>query len=892
MRVVRLSGASPAPRDRPRLIDLNLVPRAYRYPGFPILTAALSLLFLGSLLLFGMALSARTSSEQEVAQLRGRVSQARAISLPVADDPTAIAQRNRLRAMRDDYRLLLERQIHWGDVFQTIADVPGGVTVRSVEQAGHEVIVAGLAQNSDVAARYLDQLRASGLFGEALIQIKPSSGMTTGNGGTTVPSGSPGLPGPPGTAPIATALTPSPGQVPFSSAPLPRPSRSTPAPLESQTRTTRTPMATPTPTFDLVVVSIRQIPVANPRAPTSEISGWVLDKDGNPMSGVTLQVRSDGRPPWSATTVSDAQGAFDFSVTHGKFDVFAVGGRAQHARNLYTGADGVAGVFSYQVIFQATFSGAIPLVVGTETVTPTLTMVPTEMPTPISPGVNVASLGCASAYLVQNGATKPVPGSSNPGLAIDGDLATEWNAGLAPGNGTAVIWQWSLPAPGQSVPGCTAAGLPDAQDQIDGIQLIPDQTPAGPTVHELWLYTDSACTSNVAATNTAYYTFQQTTSAGQVLPLRLRPALPIRCVLIRTLSDPSFVAWQEVQIFQGLPPPGGIPTTPAASTTPTITPLPPYPGENVAPYAGLLEWTDQDPRTYAGSATCSTLPPPPSGGSSKPCATIDGDLATYWIPSAGAANPQTLAVHLPSGHFLQGTDVIADVRLGLQVSGSGSWEIYQVLVGGESSGTLICQLTTAGLPDGTWLDCPLPSPTPGPDTVYLRMSHPSSGGTPIADGSYRIREIQIYTTGSIPRPPTVTPTLTFTPTPSSTPTLTATAGFSATSTLTATALPSLTASMTPLATGTSTLTLTPTPTATWTPTATITSTPIPTMTRTPTAAPTPTATATAGGLTLGPGAERWMLPLGGSPGGPDGPPPEAPVEFTIILKVAAGRGYP
>ena len=64
-----------------------------------------------------------------------------------------------------------------------------------------------------------------------------------------------------------------------------------------------------------------------------------------------------------------------------------------------------------------------------------------------------------SGGIVQNGTIKPVPnGGSNPNNAIDGNLGTAWNAGIAPGSGTQVIWQWSLPNAGQKISGTLAEG--------------------------------------------------------------------------------------------------------------------------------------------------------------------------------------------------------------------------------------------------------------------------------------------------------------------------------------------------------------------------------------------------------------------------------------------------
>src|SRR5579859_3390872 len=103
------------------------------------------------------------------------------------------------------------------------------------------------------------------------------------------------------------------------------------------------------------------------------------------------------------------------------------------------------------------------------------------------------------------------------------------------------------------------------------------QRPAGNTNHELWLYSDIGCATNVKADNTAYFVWTQYTQAGEILPLRIEPALYVRCVIIRTISDPSSVAWEEVQIFQELAPPSGFPeSTPTISPTgsPSKTPTP------------------------------------------------------------------------------------------------------------------------------------------------------------------------------------------------------------------------------------------------------------------------------------------------------------------------------
>jgi hypothetical protein len=108
---------------------------------------------------------------------------------------------------------------------------------------------------------------------------------------------------------------------------------------------------------------------------------------------------------------------------------------------------------------------------------------PTPSPSPISFGLNVALLGCATAYFQNSPGTQV---GNDPNLAIDGSFGTEWNAGTSTQQGNPLIWQWSLPAgPATCLDGRVVSGLPDVQDQIEGLQFIPDRRLAGPTVHEL-----------------------------------------------------------------------------------------------------------------------------------------------------------------------------------------------------------------------------------------------------------------------------------------------------------------------------------------------------------------------------------------------------------------------
>lgn len=920
-----LGASSPATRSRPRLIDLNLIPPEYRRRPLPLLTTGLAVLTLGCVLLLYVLFYGKTYTDLEVSRLSTRVSQARAVVQTATGDPATLAEREKLQAMRRDYQILAERQIHWGDVYQTIGDVPPGVILRSASQAGFGVTITGSAINAAAAARYVDQLRSSGLFVSASIQMRPASGLDIFATPTLPPTPPESVSTP--TPPRAPLVGP-PTSVRTPPTPYPTPSsrQSLPPPTPSATPTitrTPTPTSTPTPAFDFILVSAQQLSASNPLAATTDIRGTVLDKSGKPFPGVPLEIDSEGSPAWSATTTSGQDGSFDFAVTHGKFTVYPLSGHPQRAVDLYTGADGVPGVYNYQLVFKATFTGTIPpTVVGTATPTPTSTLIPTWTPTPISPGANISSLGCASAYILKNGVQMPVPSGSNPGLAIDGNLGTEWNAGIAPSTGTQVVWQWILPEPGSAPAGCSAAGLPDYQDVIEGFQLIPDQSQSGYTQHELWLYTDPGCTVNATDTGGAVYTWQQTTSAGTILPLRLATPVAVRCVIIRTITDPSNVAWEEIQIYQTLPPPNGFPTftatptpqgtPPTATSTPTETATPPgpsatptatatpflYDGQNIAPFAGSVAVTTFDGRALLPAVACWKTPTPVPGSSTNPCAAVDQDNVTFWAPAPGAGDPQVLSLNLENpGYFKAGSDTVGYVRVLIEASAVASDpESYQIWLGAQTQQALVCQAPAAGaaattFPDSTWIECPIPSPTPGVAVVSVLMYHGSSrGGT--EDGSYGIREVQVY---KLVNPGSIPP-VTFTPTPTPT------------------------ATSTPTSTPTATATATPcTPTCTPTPTATATATSTPTVTATATATSTPTATntpkmniSTRLGLGQGPGdglaalgtpilasAAPILTPIGSPGAAPDvsgaatpPAPSSGPVDFTIVLEVASGRGYP
>ena len=138
----------------------------------------------------------------------------------------------------------------------------------------------------------------------------------------------------------------------------------------------------------------------------------------------------------------------------------------------------------------------------------------TESPGPASrQAENVAIAGVAQASA--NG--------EEARLAIDGDPETHWNANL---HGM----QW------------LTVSL-DALHLTARIELVVEQSPAGPTTHEVWL-------GNGTGMQTLHRRFsEQYTEQGQVLTIELDPPVRVDAVSILTLSSPSWVAWGEARVI-------------------------------------------------------------------------------------------------------------------------------------------------------------------------------------------------------------------------------------------------------------------------------------------------------------------------------------------------------
>ena len=119
--------------------------------------------------------------------------------------------------------------------------------------------------------------------------------------------------------------------------------------------------------------------------------------------------------------------------------------------------------------------------------------------------------------------------TSPPKQAFDGDFTTQWNSG-----GHAPDW--------------LEVDLGDFY-QLSRFILGIEQTPSGSTKHEIWV-SDSPIGDDTSGALLCC-TIQQYTVDGEVLEIPAPFPIAGRYVQIRTLSSPSWVAWNEVQVYGG-----------------------------------------------------------------------------------------------------------------------------------------------------------------------------------------------------------------------------------------------------------------------------------------------------------------------------------------------------
>lgn len=115
--------------------------------------------------------------------------------------------------------------------------------------------------------------------------------------------------------------------------------------------------------------------------------------------------------------------------------------------------------------------------------------------------------------------------SENAVYAADCDMGTAWNAeGYA---------QTAITLP-----------LPEDDDVVAEIRLIPTQSPAGQTVHQIEVENLNGEWRHVA-------TLDQYTEDKQLLTQKFSPPLQqVRSIRVRTDSSPSWVAWYEIQAYR------------------------------------------------------------------------------------------------------------------------------------------------------------------------------------------------------------------------------------------------------------------------------------------------------------------------------------------------------
>ena len=145
-------------------------------------------------------------------------------------------------------------------------------------------------------------------------------------------------------------------------------------------------------------------------------------------------------------------------------------------------------------------------------------------PSPTRLPVNAAS---ARTNVALVGSALASDGRDSVQMAIDGDVDSLWNSGN-------YAVQWFM------------INL-NSFYQVDSLELVVAQAPAGETSHEIWL-------GDISGTLEKYYVFNKVhTADGKTLDLAIEPAKIIDRVLIRTVSSPSWVAWRDVRVF-GRPP--------------------------------------------------------------------------------------------------------------------------------------------------------------------------------------------------------------------------------------------------------------------------------------------------------------------------------------------------
>lgn len=150
-------------------------------------------------------------------------------------------------------------------------------------------------------------------------------------------------------------------------------------------------------------------------------------------------------------------------------------------------------------------------------------------------------VGMAEATIVSQGldsssytASSSWNADPTPDFAFDGDFDTGWNAGT-------YSTSWIEVDLGMST-------------DLTQILLSVTQAPDGPTTHEVWSSSSNSIGWDTSDA-TLSYTFSGDTSTGQLLSATFLTPLTAQYIQIRTVSSPSWVAWNEIQVMSADPVP-------------------------------------------------------------------------------------------------------------------------------------------------------------------------------------------------------------------------------------------------------------------------------------------------------------------------------------------------
>ncbi|MCS6802311.1 MAG: PilN domain-containing protein [Chloroflexota bacterium] len=342
------SAARPPVERRPRPIDLNLLPPAYRRrtgAGLaPVLALVLLTLAVGAL----MFLQLRLRAEDELIRWSARLSRAQTTRAALAVvDATAqeyqgklASLQQQLDALQNDYQELNQRRVSWSQVYQAILTAaPADMGFSTIQQRNYQVLIQGTGSSDASITGFAQKLSSSPLFASVVLQN--ISEAPPGSGLPPVSAGPPPV--------LPPQPTPMPAPQPTATPP-PLPTVTILPPLPTPTRpAAATPTSAPPAAAEFrVVSSIRTTIPGNVDRP-SLIRGKIVDENEGAVRGITVRLTGEGIS--EERTASD--GTFEFQVPRkGVYAVTLVGVRADAASGLSTNVPGVTGFHIWDITFK------------------------------------------------------------------------------------------------------------------------------------------------------------------------------------------------------------------------------------------------------------------------------------------------------------------------------------------------------------------------------------------------------------------------------------------------------------------------------------------------------------------------------------------------------------